>query len=58
MHIIMYFISIVEAGASSVGIHFTDTKEDANLELEDVYPLGTYNGCAVYLISPLFCVVY
>lgn len=32
--------STVEVGASSVGIHFTDTREDVTLELEEVYPLG------------------
>ena len=36
----VHFISIVEEGATTVGIHFTDTKEDASLELGDVYPLG------------------
>ena len=36
----VYIISIVEDGATTVGIHFTDTKEDASLELGDVYPLG------------------
>ena len=35
-----YIISIVEEGATTIGIHFTDTKEDSNLELVDVYPLG------------------
>ena len=32
--------STVEPGVSTVGIHYTDTKEDVNLELDSVYPLG------------------
>lgn len=31
--------STVEDGATSVGIHFTDTREDDTLELGDVFPL-------------------
>lgn len=37
--------STVEEGASSVGIHFTDTREDITLELGDVYPLGKSLAC-------------
>ena len=32
--------STVEPGVSTVGIHYTDTKEDVDLELDNVYPLG------------------
>ena len=41
-------ISTVEVGASSVGIHFTDTREDVTLELEEVYPLGWYICIVIY----------
>lgn len=44
--------STVEPNSSSVGIHFTDTKEDVTLELGGVYPLGKLfmvNHCFVYV---------
>ncbi|XP_065917510.1 zinc finger CCCH-type with G patch domain-containing protein-like [Dysidea avara] len=34
-------ISTVEPGVSTVGIHYTDTKEDVDLELDNVYPLDS-----------------
>ena len=49
--------STVEDGATSVGIHFTDTREDDTLELGDVFPLGkVFNVCSNCIVD-YFCLL-